>query len=190
VDNKVGIIVDGPGDFAALSERFKDNFKILKTDGPRGHMAKIDEIVAKSRKQIAILKAFKCKRAIVLFDFENRSADYCDFLDKAQKAFQSHDFRMPVFVASPNRMMENWYLADIEYLSRKRIFLKNKIKQKNFEGTHGKTELKKCFIKRIDYSETQHGPQLFSILRFNIAKKNSDSFNRFVSLLYQHMQAG
>jgi hypothetical protein len=60
---------------------------------------------------------------------------------------------------------------------------KDNLKQKNFEGKDGKKELKKCFISRIDYIETDHGPQLFSVLNFDVARKNSMSFDLFLSSL-------
>jgi 5S rRNA maturation endonuclease (ribonuclease M5) len=56
----IGIIVDGDGDFASLKKRFIDRYRILKTDGPRGHAAKIADIANRARKQIGILRAFQC----------------------------------------------------------------------------------------------------------------------------------
>jgi hypothetical protein len=145
MNDKIGLIVDGHGDFASIKKRFKNNFKVLKTDGPRGHTAKIKDIVAKSRKQISILKAYKCKSAIIIIDFEERTYEHDQFFCEITKAFETANFSIPVNIAIPNRMIENWYLADIEYLSQKTIFLKDKLKQQRFEGKHGKNELKKCF---------------------------------------------
>ena len=58
-------------------------------------------------------------------------------------------------------MIENWYLADIEQLSKKKAFVRDRIKQKKYEGKHGKKELKKLMRKGRSYNETHHGPQLF-----------------------------
>src|SRR6266571_1073349 len=112
----VGIIVDGEGDFASLRKRLRDGYRILKTDGPRGHTARPNDIVQKSRKQIGILRAFRCAYAIVLLDFESRSGSYIEFVNALQTAFDSLCVGIPILIAVPNRMIENWYLADIEHL--------------------------------------------------------------------------
>jgi len=179
----VGIVVDGEGDYASLKRRFQRGYKVLKTDGPRGHTAPPDEIARKSRKQIGILSAFRCKHAIVMLDFEERPQNYDDFLRDLRRCFEAVGFPMPVSVAVPNRMIENWYLADIEYLSQKKVFLRDRLSQKNYEGTNGKKELKQCMKRGVSYSETKHGPELFEVLRFRTARRNSESFDDFCRIL-------
>lgn len=181
MNERMGIIVDGDGDFGSLKKRFTNRYKILKTDGPRGHTAAVDAIARKSRKQISILRAFKCTRVIVVLDFERRREHYAEFVDSLRRAFSAVSFGVAVFVAVPNRMIENWYLADIEQLSRNRAFIRDGLKQKKYEGTHGKNELKKCMKQGISYAETKHGPQLFEIVRFEVARTNSRSFDDFLN---------
>jgi hypothetical protein len=180
----IGIIVDGPGDYASFKGRFNRAVKVLKTDGPRGHTPSIGEIVSGSRKQVSILQAYRCERIIVLFDFEMRKNDYASFVQEIEQRFQAAFQGIPVDVAVPNRMIENWYLADIEWLSMKKVFIKNGLRQKNYEGTHGKNELKRCFAEGYTYSETKHGPQLFAIVRFDVARKNSPSLEQFLRLVH------
>jgi hypothetical protein len=179
---RLGVIVDGPGDYAAIVGRFPE-LRVLKTDGPRGDKAGVDQIVAHSRKQIAMLQGLACAEVIVLTDFEDRREDYERFLSRIQTAFDSAHLGLPVVVAVPNRMIENWYLADIAYLSTKKKYLKRKLKQKSYEGTHGKRELRRCFVKGIDYCETKHGPELFSLIRIPVARTNSASLRHFLRLL-------
>jgi hypothetical protein len=179
MSEKVGIIVDGQGDYASLSAKFKE-FKIAKTDGPRGHTAEIKKIVSQSKKQIDILKALRCNRVIVLLDFESRAIEYEEFLIEINAEFSKKDFGIPVIVCSPNSMIENWYLADVEEISIKRNFIKSNIKQKNYEGTHGKNEMKKIFENNHSYNEVKHGPQLFQTIRFEVARKNSSSLQNFL----------
>jgi len=183
MNDLVGIVVDGEGDYASLKKRFQRGFKVLKTDGPRGHTAASQEIARKSRKQIGILAAFRCNRAIVLVDLEERPDSYDMFLANLRGSFEVIPFPIPISVAVANTMIENWFLADIEYLSGKRAFLKQGLAQKNYEGTNGKKELKQCMRQGISYSETKHGPQLFEILRFDFARTNSRSFDDFLSHL-------
>ncbi len=179
----IGIIVDGQGDFAALSCRFKGRYRLVKTDGPRGHSPKPQQIATFSRKQVSMLQALGCTRAIVLLDFEGRTGSWISFLDSLTRQFASISLRIPVAVAVPNRMIENWYLADIAHLSTRKAFLKSGLKQKQYEGKHGKNELKKCFKKNLSYSEVRHGPELFRSVRFAPARKNSSSLDLFLGLL-------
>jgi hypothetical protein len=179
---KLGVIVDGPGDHAAIKSRFP-RFHVLKTDGPRGDAARVEAIVAGSRKQVAMLQALSCDEVIILMDFENRPETYEHFLSRIRKAFDNSNLALRVAVAIPNRMIENWYLADIECLCQHKKYLKKHLKQKNYEGTHGKRELKKCFIKGIDYCEIKHGPELFLLVRPTVASANSASFRYFLQLV-------
>ena len=181
----IGIIVDGQGDFASLKKRFAGGYKIIKTDGPRGDSAAPSEIAIDSKKQIGMLKAFKCKRIIVMLDIEERRESYDEFFNKLSECFHGFDLGVQISIAVPNKMIENWYLADIEYLSRRKAFLKDGIKQKNFEGMHGKKELKKFFAKNIQYRETRHGAQMFAILRFDVARNNSPSLDHFLTTIRQ-----
>jgi hypothetical protein len=183
MSKRLGIIVDGEGDFASFRRRFPNGCKVLKTDGPRGHTASIREIASKARKQILMLVAFKCDKVIVVLDFENRATSYSDFVNNLICEFQNIACTIPVNIAVPNRMIENWYLADIEFLSKHRTFLRDGLKQKTYEGRDGKRELKRLMKKNISYSETKHGPELFEILRFDVARTNSNSFNAFLSYL-------
>jgi hypothetical protein len=179
----LGVIVDGDGDFASLKKRFANGYRILKTDGPRGHTAKISDIVARTRKQIGMLRAFSCSRVVVVLDFENRPYSYEVFLRDIRQAFGSYPFGMPVDVVVPNKMIENWYLADIEEISRKKAFIRKKLRQKKYEGKNGKSEIKKCMIRSVAYSETEHGPKMFAEVRFGVAKVNSKSFEEFLEMM-------
>ena len=50
---------------------------------------------------------------------------------------------------------ENWYLADIVELSRRKSYLRDNFPQKNYDGTDAKEVLKKPYNKGTVYSETQ-----------------------------------
>jgi hypothetical protein len=178
---KIGIIVDGEGDMAAINAKFNNQFKVLKTDGPRGHSAQVDKIVIKGRKQISMLKALKCEKIIIMLDLESRQCACDEFIESLSAEIKNYNFGIEVAFAVPNRMIENWYLADIENLSKKKTFLKDNIRQKNFEGTNGKVEIKKLFKKEYSYSETDHGPVMFLLIRDRTASKNSPSYKKFLT---------
>jgi len=177
---KHGIIVDGQGDFTALRARYKGRHEILKTDGPRGHTVRPTRIISSAKKQITILKALGCQQIIILTDFECRQSKYTDFLKALTEGADSLECGAEVLAASPNRMFENWYLADIAHLSKTIAFLRDRISQKNYEGTDGKKEFKKHMKKGVSYSEVRHGGQLFVGIRIRVARKNSASFDHFL----------
>ena len=131
MNKRYGVIVDGDGDYDSLKRRFTDGYKILKTDGPRGHEAKVADIVSRAKKQIRMLRAYGCNRVIVVLDFEERACQYNTFVKQIRWEFNSVSFGIPLTVAIPNRMIENWYLADIENISRQKTFVRNRLKQKN-----------------------------------------------------------
>ena len=130
----LGVIVDGDGDFASLKRRFSGQCRILKTDGPRGHEARIADIVRGVKKQIGMLRAFRCSRVIVVLDFEGRVDPYPEFVQDIRQAFARTSLGVAVVVAVPNKMIENWYLADIEEISRQKAFIRDRLQQKNYEG--------------------------------------------------------
>lgn len=177
--NKIGMIVDGEGDYASINKKFNSKVKVLKTDGPRGHCAKIDEIVSKSRKQVRMLKDFNCKKIIVLIDYECRTKPYKKFVKCLKESFKKV-YKDLVIVCSPNIMIENWYIADAETISKEKVYIKNKLKQKKYEGRNGKKCLKSLFVPKYSYSEKKHGPELFCIIKDNVASKNSNSYNNFL----------
>jgi hypothetical protein len=88
-----------------------------------------------------------------------------------------------IMCTATTKQIENWYLADMEHLSRKKTYLRSKLKQKNYEGKHGKRTLKRLFRKGVHYNEVKHGPELFEILRFPVARQNSRSFSEFLHCL-------
>ena len=113
--SNTGIIVDGRGDFHSLKTRFTGTCKILKTDGPRGHTTSIVDIVSGSIKQISMLSDCGYQAIVVMVDFEMRNKDYDKFVKFLSNEFARTYNKCKVDVAVPNRMIENWYLADIGY---------------------------------------------------------------------------
>lgn len=179
----IGVIVDGPGDFAALKARFKKGMKVLKTDGPRGHTVSAQSIVGAARKQIGMLQAWGCTSAVLVTDLEQRTVARETFVRQLTNAIESVVLPLPIYVAVPNTMIENWYMADVEEISRRRKFIRSGLRQKPYEGKHGKREIRRVFEKGFDYNEVEHGPQLFPLVRKARAKSNSASFDKFLTAL-------
>jgi hypothetical protein len=179
--DRVGVIVDGPGDYAALKSKFLGSGMIvLKADGPRGHTVALHEIVRSANKQVAQLHRLGCSKVIVLFDFEMRMESYSTSLSMLAQMVSKMQYAVPVLLSAANRMIENWYLADIEGIARLRGLIRKGVLQKKYEGTHGKDNLKRLFVKGVSYNEVVHGPQLFREVRFTVAEKNSLSLAKFL----------
>jgi hypothetical protein len=180
---RIGIVVDGQGDFAAITRRLGTTCRVLKSDGPRGHTVSPFNLVTGSRKQLQMLQSFGCRRAILMTDLEQRRESYDQFFRQLEKELRRLPFNLDMQPAVPNMMIENWYLADVEQLSRRRSYIRDKLKQRNYEGKNGKKELKRLFVKGSYYEEVRHGADLFSIIRFPTASKNSKSFEHFARCL-------
>lgn len=180
---KLGFIVDGPGDFAAVNARFGAGCKILKTGGPRSHSTTAEQIASYSRKEIEILRLYGCSHVVVIVDFEERQGSWKAFAEELNQLLSTGYEKMEVRAVVPNRMIENWFLADVTYLSSRFRFLKRQKAQKRFEGTNGKRELKRLFSKKESYQEVKHGRALFPEVRLEEAGRLSDSLLDLINAL-------
>jgi hypothetical protein len=139
--------------------------------------------VSYSRKQIAQLRGFGCERIIVVTDFEGRPGLHSDFVSALRAEFSAVFADCDIRVAVPNQMVENWYLADICHLSNQRSFLRKVAKQGSFDGKHGKRLLSGFFQRGKYYNEVEHGPILFTLVRFEEARSFSPSLSDLVQAL-------
>lgn len=180
---RIGLIVDGQGEFAAFKARFGGRFKVLKADGPRGANAEPAQIVAYLGKQVEMLRALRCDCVILVTDFEGRSVGYERFVRLLREAGEIKFGSLFAGVGVPNQMVENWYLADIAYISSIRSYLCRVKRQKNYEGVSGKSVLRSYFRRGHYYKETVHGPSLVQAVRFQHARKFSKSLEQFLVAL-------
>lgn len=90
------------------------------------------------------------------------------------------DFKIKVCV--PDIMFENWILADIKGIKRKKELIKSEAKQEKYEGKHGAYYLD--LIMLVRYKKTIHAHVLFRLVSFDRAKINSNSFNFFYKCLH------
>lgn len=175
----IGLIVDGVGDYAALAAKYRGRVRVLKTGGPRGHTVSASAIANSARRELAMLKALGCKIIAIVTDFESRQGDVLQFERQVEQTPECTGCGVKVFAICANQMIENWYLADIEELSRSKNYLKKNLKQKSYESKNGKAEIKRLIKPGYDYSEVKHGPELLCSIRDDIAQGNSRSFMKF-----------
>lgn len=175
----IGLIVDGGGDYAAFKARYPGLVRVMKTGGARGHTVSCEALVSSARKEIAMLRAFRCKSIFIITDLEGRAETATDFIDRADKFMVGNFEYDGVGLLVCDKMIENWFLADIAYIAGIKKYIKDIKKQKVFESMHGKDELKKLFGKGFDYNEVKHSAELFPLVRGAKASAFSSSFERF-----------
>jgi hypothetical protein len=119
---------------------------------------------------------------IIIFDREKRlesSEVICKKLIEAIKSNGIHE--VPIVIGVPDRMIENWILADINSVN---TYYGISIPQLDFEGKGGKGQIRKL-IEPHNYQETEDGPEIAKKINFNIAKSNSISLNSFLSKIIE-----
>lgn len=187
--NKLGIVVAKQKDFAALKARFRNAFPILKLDGPSGEEVTASDILSAARKQIRMLILLDSSEILLLTDCDARKTSYDKLLKELTWRAGAMNVGPRIHVSVSNKMIENWYLADIEYLSKKkRRLLKSNIKQKDYEGRNGRAELEKLLRKNVDYDEVRHGAEMFMAIRTKVARANSYSFDAFCRVIDQFLR--
>jgi hypothetical protein len=142
-----------------------------------------DAIAAGAAKQIAQLEKLGCECVVLMTDRESRPEAASTFGERIGRAVADAASAVAFHVVIADRMIENWFLADVEELSAKRAFVKRGLRQKNYEGTHGKAVLKGLLVKNHAYSEVRDGPALFETIRLSVAVKNSASLARLVAVI-------
>lgn len=175
----IGLIVDGEGDYAAFRARYRGLAKVFRTDGPRGHEVSAEQIVESARKQIAQLRDLGCTRIAIVTDLESRQVRAQTFRDRCLAHARGLPYAVDLLVFVADRMLENWLLADIAYISSRKRYFKAVRRQRNYESTDGKAELKRLFQKGYSYNEIRHGQELFPLVRTNEATQRSASFAIF-----------
>ncbi|MFA5794425.1 MAG: DUF4276 family protein [Candidatus Brocadiia bacterium] len=115
---------------------------------------------------------------IIIFDREGRPDNHRFIANALYRAIEDQGIpKVTVIIGVPDRMIENWLLADIKAVNCYYSKIKP-IKQKIFEGNSGKSRIR-SLIGRSQYSETQDGPEIFIKCNQSCMCQNSDSFNEF-----------
>ncbi|MGP1600891.1 MAG: DUF4276 family protein [Treponema sp.] len=134
-----------------------------------------------AKKAASLIRLMKRNYPIVLiFDREKRVETSEQIAEKLHEEIQKCGINnVELIIGVPDKMMENWMLADINSVNS---YFHTKAKQKIFEGTGGKSQLKQI-INPKNYSETQDGPELAKRCDIKTVVENSKSFESFFSKL-------
>ena len=138
---------------------------------------------------VAILFAMRQRytRIICVTDREGRSQEATSFAAEVRSAvihliesdthYSHKELEEKLAVCVPDRMFENWIIADVEGIKQCEDLVKSSAKQTSFDGKNGTMVLKS--IMKVPYKKTQHGPALFKHVSFQRAVMNSPSFRFF-----------
>jgi hypothetical protein len=102
-------------------------------------------------------------------------------LIESDSHYSHGDVEEKLAVCVPDRMFENWIIADVEGIKQCEDLVKSSAKQTGFDGKNGTRVLKS--IMKVPYKKTQHGPALFKHVSFQRAIMNSPSFRLFAEEL-------
>ena len=127
-----------------------------------------------------------CKRCVIIMDREMRTAER-EEIEEAIFSLISKDAlgigRIKEFhIVCPDRMVENWILADVESIKTKK-YIRSQAKQRNYEGKDGVREIKKLFVKGVSYDKVSHGVEMLGIINPEVARIHSGSFDKFISVV-------
>jgi hypothetical protein len=133
---------------------------------------------ALAKAAFSLIKLFKGRRypIVMIVDREGRNASSKDI--EAELTDLLRDLGVPasdIIVCCPDRMIENWMLADDKYFEE--IY---DIKLTDaYEGTHGKRDIRRLLLlKKISYHEIAVGVEIFCCIDPKRVSNNSESFCR------------
>jgi hypothetical protein len=121
----------------------------------------------------------RCDYIIIIFDREGRTDSSKKIISELKTELLNRGIKDRLLIAVADRMIENWILADWDSF-KKNVRVNKKNPSPPFEGRNGKSIIKQ-FLPT--YQETTDGVELFLDSKASEMKKNSQSFNNFISLI-------
>ncbi len=113
---------------------------------------------------------------VIIIDREKREQSYSDIKCELEQEIKKYGINDILHIGVPDRMIENWILADwISFCSNINVN-KNKTKP-SYEGLSGKGQIKKLYPS---YHETTNGVKLFLDSNPKAIYENSPSFKNFI----------
>ena len=187
-------LVDGPTEIKAINEKFAKEYgrtPALRRVGCNGKDVKPEGYVNAAFGTLIIAMSSVVTKIVCIIDREGRREEAVRFGGKVREiaiqriADSSHiskkELDNKISVCVPDRMFENWIVADINGINTHKDLIKYGMMQKNYEGMCGVNVLKA--IMKVPYKKTLHGPKLFKSVDFRRAKKNSASFKCFAETI-------
>jgi len=150
--------------------------------GINGNDVELEAIAKHIGTQARILESKYCNPIIVILDREGRKETSDEIICRLHRALEGQDLKSKIIIGVPDRMIENWILADLKTLRRSTGISKRRCKI-NYEGVHGKEALKKILPPKIRYRETIEGACWLARSVSRTIYQNSASFKTFADKL-------
>lgn len=121
---KIGVVVEGRGEFKALPEIREQVHRITKASGFKVLFAAYDphaqpgRIVRECESRIRQFHARGYNRVIVLVDRESRNVGCSQLAKDLEERFAKAQFPIPISVVVKDRRFENWLVADVDALKQ------------------------------------------------------------------------
>lgn len=125
---------------------------------------------------------------VIVFDREERKESASKIKELLETLIKSEGIVDELVVGVPDRMIENWILADWENVKRQGR-IKKSVGLKNFEGSNGKASIKKFLPKNGRYQETVQGVSWFLETNVKLIYEKSPSFKQFATALQKFAYA-
>ncbi|MCK5604962.1 DUF4276 family protein [Candidatus Pacearchaeota archaeon] len=156
--------------------------KVIRVLNCNGENVSISAIAKRIVSLVRILKG-RNYPFIVIFDREKRRESVLEIEKLLTKEIKSFGCNEDIILGIPDRMVENWILADWHNFTIKCPNLK-KEGLNCYEGAYGKSKMKSFLLKQdIIYHETIHGVEFFLASNPETIKKHSFSFGRFADAI-------
>jgi hypothetical protein len=140
------------------------------------------EAIARRAGTLCRLLQKKYRPLIIIFDREGRTEPAVALKASFTSLLVQEGITSKVIVGIPDRMIENWILADFDVFCTC-AGIPVTTSGKSFEGLPGEKALKGLLPKRSDYVKTIHGVKWFLKCNPETMKKASTSFQQFCEAL-------
>lgn len=189
-------VVDGQTEIRSFKAKFEKDYNCTpdfrkhpsggggRTTSARGYANAASAAIRLAMRQ-------RYTRIICVTDREGRSQEAASFAAEVRSAvihltesgthYSHKELEEKLAVCVPDRMFENWIIADVEGIKQCEKLVKSSARQEAFDGKHGTGKLES--IMKVPYKKLQHGPALFKRVSFQRAIMNSPSFRLFAEAL-------
>jgi hypothetical protein len=140
------------------------------------------EAIAKRVGSLARLVQKRFSPVVVVVDREARQDPSAKIKRDLSALLIREDINVPIVIGIPDRMIENWILADFEAIARC-VKVKTKVSGQEFEGTSGEVKLKQLLPEDLTYVKTIHGVEWFQKCDAETIRQHSPSFRDFINAM-------
>lgn len=190
---KTLFVVDGQTEICSIRGKFQKEFQVTPEFRKADCNGKSVSVTGYCQKTLPILlfaTGTTFENIMLVVDLEQRKQSPEKFANAIKKELKQkisenikfkNKFPFNLMACSPNKMFENWIVADVEGIKDKQELIRTDSIQQDYDGKSGTTILKNMMIGK--YKKTFHAETLFKAVNIERAKINSPSFNSFCEQL-------